>query len=39
MVPGVFSSSRLWMNKRLTGAPASFDYVYYPWAALLGSAS
>lgn len=39
MVPGVFSSSRLWMNRRLTGAPASFDYVYYPWAALLGSAT
>jgi hypothetical protein len=20
------------MNKRITGAPASFDYVDYPWA-------
>jgi peptide/nickel transport system substrate-binding protein len=39
MVPGISHSSRLWMNKRVTGAPASFDYVYYPWAATLGSAS
>jgi len=38
MVPGISHSSRLWMNKRVTGAPASFDYVYYPWAAGLGSA-
>jgi peptide/nickel transport system substrate-binding protein len=37
MVPGVSHSSRLWMKKGLTGAPASFDYVYYPWAATLGS--
>jgi len=36
MVPGISRFSRLWMNKRITGAPASFDYVYFPWAAYLG---
>lgn len=39
MAPGVTHSSRLWMNNKITGAPASFDYVFYPWAATLGSAS
>jgi peptide/nickel transport system substrate-binding protein len=38
MVPGISHSARLWMNNRITGAPASFDYVYYPWAATLGAA-
>ena len=38
MVPGVTHSSRLWLGKRITGAPASFNYVYFPWAALLGAA-
>lgn len=37
MVPGISHSSRLWLKKGLTGVPASFDYVYYPWAAGLGS--
>jgi peptide/nickel transport system substrate-binding protein len=36
MVPGLARASRLWMNNRITGAPASFSYVYYPWAASLG---
>lgn len=38
MVPGISHSARLWMNNKITGAPASFDYVYYPWAASLGAA-
>ena len=29
---------RLFMNKRLTGAPVSFPYQYQPWAAYLGAA-
>jgi peptide/nickel transport system substrate-binding protein len=32
----VDSSTRRFMNKRVTGAPASFVYLYYPWAAELG---
>ncbi|MEU8320530.1 ABC transporter substrate-binding protein [Nonomuraea sp. NPDC048881] len=28
----------LYMNKRVTGAVASFPYLYYPWAAGLGAA-
>jgi peptide/nickel transport system substrate-binding protein len=39
MAPGVSHSSRLWMNNRISGAPASFSYVYYPWAASLGGTS
>jgi len=35
-LPVVDSSTRLFMNKRVTGAPASFVYLYYPWAADLG---
>jgi peptide/nickel transport system substrate-binding protein len=38
MVPGVQLNNDVWMNKRITGAPAAFDYVYYPWAAHLGGA-
>jgi peptide/nickel transport system substrate-binding protein len=38
MVPGVQLNNDVWMNKRITGAPAAFDYVYYPWAAHLGAA-
>src|SRR5581483_9623942 len=38
MVPGITYASQVWMNKRITGAPAAFDYVYYPWAAYLGGA-
>jgi peptide/nickel transport system substrate-binding protein len=29
---------RLFMNKRITGAPASFAYISSPWAARLGAA-
>ncbi|MEV4255198.1 ABC transporter substrate-binding protein [Spirillospora sp. NPDC049652] len=36
MVPGLQLDNDLWMNKRITGAPAAFDYIYYPWAAHLG---
>ena len=36
MAPGISHSSRLWMNNRISGAPASFSYVYYPWAASIG---
>ena len=39
MAPGITYASQVWMNKRITGAPASFDYVYYPWAAYLGGTS
>ncbi|NYD78325.1 ABC transporter substrate-binding protein [Arthrobacter cupressi] len=35
-LPVVDSATRLYMNKRVTGAPASFVYLYYPWAAELG---
>ncbi|WP_426563819.1 ABC transporter substrate-binding protein [Angustibacter sp. McL0619] len=36
MAPGLSRASRLFMNKRVTGAPASFSYVYFPWAVYLG---
>ncbi|HEY2553507.1 MAG TPA: ABC transporter substrate-binding protein [Streptosporangiaceae bacterium] len=29
----------LFMNKRITGAPASFCYLYYPWARDIGAAA
>nr|WP_308195582.1 ABC transporter substrate-binding protein [Agromyces cavernae] len=38
MFPGVRLDNDVFMNKRITGAPASFSYVWYPWAAHLGSA-
>ncbi|MFE7723386.1 ABC transporter substrate-binding protein [Nocardia rhizosphaerihabitans] len=31
-------AERLYMNKRITGAPASFAYISSPWAASVGSA-
>jgi peptide/nickel transport system substrate-binding protein len=31
-------TERLFMNKRITGAPASFAYISSPWAASVGSA-
>ena len=34
--PGIGLYNTTFMNKRITGAPTSFDYVYYPWAAYLG---
>jgi peptide/nickel transport system substrate-binding protein len=30
---------RLYMNERIAGAPATFPYQYYPWAALVGAGS
>ena len=30
---------RMYMNEEITGAPASFVYLYYPWAADLGAAA
>lgn len=30
---------RMYMDESITGAPASFVYLYYPWAADLGSAA
>jgi len=37
-VPVVSLNSRLFMNNEITGAPASFVYLFYPWAADLGAA-
>ncbi|MEV7780891.1 ABC transporter substrate-binding protein [Kitasatospora sp. NPDC088351] len=37
-LPMVAPSTRLFMNNKVTGAPASFVYLYYPWAASVGSA-
>ncbi|WOH19536.1 ABC transporter substrate-binding protein [Paenarthrobacter sp. GOM3] len=39
MFPGVELRNDVWMNNRISGAPAAFDYVYYPWAAHLGGTS
>lgn len=30
---------RLYMNNRIAGAPATFPYQYFPWAALVGAGS
>jgi peptide/nickel transport system substrate-binding protein len=32
----VFPYERLFMNKRISGAPASFAYINLPWAAMIG---
>ncbi|WP_405151525.1 ABC transporter substrate-binding protein [Sphaerisporangium sp. NBC_01403] len=37
-IPIAAPSVRLFLNKRVTGVPASFVYLYYPWAASLGAA-
>ncbi|WP_435745381.1 ABC transporter substrate-binding protein [Nocardioides sp. SYSU DS0663] len=37
-LPLVDPAVRLYMNERVTGVPASFVYLYYPWAADLGAA-
>lgn len=37
-LPIVDPAVRLFMNDRVTGVPASFVYLYYPWAADLGAA-
>jgi len=36
MVPGIATHNSLWLNKRISGAPASFNFAYYPWAAYIG---
>jgi peptide/nickel transport system substrate-binding protein len=36
-IPIVDPSVRLFMSNRVTGVPASFVYLYYPWAADLGA--
>jgi peptide/nickel transport system substrate-binding protein len=36
-IPIVDPSVLLFMNDRVTGVPASFVYLYYPWAADLGA--
>lgn len=36
-MPIVDPSVRLFMNNRVTGVPASFVYLYYPWASDLGA--
>lgn len=35
MFPGVELENNVWLGKGITGAPAAFAYVYYPWAAHL----
>ena len=37
-VPVTDLAVRMYMDESITGAPASFVYLYYPWAADLGSA-
>ncbi|AJF63688.1 ABC transporter substrate-binding protein [Streptomyces vietnamensis] len=36
MFSGIQLTNDVWLGNRITGAPAAFDYVYYPWAAHLG---
>lgn len=36
MTPGLEVDNTVWMNDRVTGAPAAFAYVFHPWAAYLG---
>jgi peptide/nickel transport system substrate-binding protein len=36
-IPLVDMANRLYMAKNLTGPPASFVQMWYPWAAYLGS--
>ncbi|MFB6781754.1 ABC transporter substrate-binding protein [Streptomyces sp. NPDC056352] len=35
MFPGIQLTNDVWLGSKITGAPAAFDYVYYPWAAHL----
>ena len=37
-IPLYAPNVRLWLGERITGAPASFVYLYYPWAAEIGAA-
>ncbi|GAA2819345.1 ABC transporter substrate-binding protein [Streptomyces showdoensis] len=36
MFSGIQLTNDVWLGNRITGAPASFAFVYYPWAAHLG---
>lgn len=36
-IPLLSLNERLFMNSRITGAPAAFPYQYFPWAALVGA--
>ncbi|WP_326791829.1 ABC transporter substrate-binding protein [Streptomyces sp. NBC_00841] len=35
MFSGIQLTNDVWLGSKITGAPAAFDYVYYPWAAHL----
>ncbi len=37
-IPIVAPAVRLYLDDKVTGVPASFSYLYYPWAADLGKA-
>lgn len=37
-IPMVAPAVRLYLNNKVSGVPASFCYLYYPWAADLGKA-
>lgn len=39
LAPLIRVYERVFLNKRLAGAPTRFPYQYYPWAAHIGSAS
>lgn len=36
MFPGIELNNDVWLGSRITGAPAAFAYVFFPWAAYLG---
>ncbi|MFD0510426.1 hypothetical protein ACFQ0Q_06900 [Streptomyces aureus] len=35
MFSGIQLTNDVWLGSKITGAPAAFSYVYYPWAAHL----
>lgn len=37
-VPIADLATRVYLDRSITGVPASFVYLYYPWAADLGAA-
>lgn len=37
-IPAAEWPNSLFLDKRVTGAPTSIAYLYYPWAADVGSA-
>ncbi|WP_168218603.1 ABC transporter substrate-binding protein [Nocardioides eburneiflavus] len=36
MTPGIYQDNAVWQHNRITGAPAAFNYTFYPWAAHIG---